>query len=81
MYSPTCSGHGASSANGADSASPDYPLTPLTDVTVAADLSTDEPPVSCGGSACTEGFTEVALTVTENGGLSATLTGRRRTTP
>lgn len=65
----------------ADSVSPAYPLTPATDVTVASELSADEPQVSCGGTTCGTGFTQVDLTVAESGGLSFTLTGRRRTTP
>lgn len=65
----------------AASTGPDYPLTPDTDVAVALGLSAAEPAVSCGGVACGPAFTQVELTVTEDGGLSFTLTGRRRTTP
>ena len=64
----------------ADSAGPAYPLTPITDVTVAAALS-GRPTVSCGGTACGAGFTQVGLSVATDGGLRVTLTGRRRTTP
>jgi prepilin-type N-terminal cleavage/methylation domain-containing protein len=65
----------------ADSTGPLYPLTPVSDVTVALGLSDSAPLVSCGGSACGAGFSQVELTVTESGGLSYTLTGRRRTSP
>jgi prepilin-type N-terminal cleavage/methylation domain-containing protein len=64
----------------ADSTGPAYPLTPVTDVTVAAALS-GPPTVSCGGAACGPGFTQVGLSITTDGGFSVTLTGRRRTTP
>lgn len=64
----------------ADTTGPVYPLTPVTDVTVAASLS-GPPTVSCGGPACGPGFTQVGLGITTAGGLSVTLTGRRRTTP
>ncbi len=64
----------------ADSASPAYPLSPLTDVTVASGL-TAAPRVTCGGSPCGTGFTQVELAAARSGGLGFTLTGRRRTTP
>ena len=64
----------------ADSTGPAFPLTPVTDVTVVAGLS-GQPAVTCGGAACGAGFTQVGLAITTRGGLSVTLTGRRRTTP
>lgn len=64
----------------ADSAGPAYPLSPLTDVTVASGL-TAEPRVTCGGSTCGTGFTQVELAAVRSGGPAFTLTGRRRTTP
>ena len=64
----------------ADSTAPAYPLTPVTDVTVASGLAA-EPTVTCAGAACGTAFTQVELAVTQDGGLGFTLTGRRRTTP
>lgn len=64
----------------AASASPAYPLGPLTDVTVASGLTAD-PRVTCAGSPCGTGFTQVELAAARSGGLGFTLTGRRRTTP
>ena len=58
------------------SPSPAFPLTP---VPVARWLSSTPPTVDCGSSPC-DAFTEVNLTVQErSGGLTYTLTGRRRT--
>jgi prepilin-type N-terminal cleavage/methylation domain-containing protein len=62
----------------AATATPAYPLTPVTDVPVVTGLATAA--ASCGSAGCAA-FSQVDLTVQETGGLSYTLTGRRRTTP
>lgn len=60
-------------------ATPTYPLVPVTDVAMVRQLSSTAPTVSCPGSPCGS-FAQVDLTVLErSGGLSYTLTGRRRT--
>jgi prepilin-type N-terminal cleavage/methylation domain-containing protein len=63
----------------AATASPVFPLVPVTDVAVLRRLPVGEPAASCGDSPCGTGFSEVDLVVTRSGGLSFTLTGRRRT--
>lgn len=65
----------------AATASPAYPLTPVTDVPVVRRLSpSTAPAVSCGGAPCGSAFVQVELTVPEQSGeLTYTLTGRRRT--
>lgn len=60
-------------------ATPAYPLTPVTDVPVVRRLSTTGPTVACDPSPCGTSA-QVSLTVLEeSGGLAYTLTGRRRT--
>jgi prepilin-type N-terminal cleavage/methylation domain-containing protein len=63
----------------AATATPSYPLTPASDITVVHRLSSTAPVVDCGGVACAA-FVRVNLTLQEqSGGPPYTLTGRRRT--
>lgn len=64
----------------APTATPAYPLIPAGDVTVVRTLSAAAPAVSCVDTGCAA-FGRVDLAVAEAGGLTYTLTGRRRTTP
>jgi prepilin-type N-terminal cleavage/methylation domain-containing protein len=62
------------------SATPTYPLVAVTDSPVVRQLSATAPTVSCGDPGC-GAFDQVDLTVQEqSGGLTYTLTGRRRVT-
>jgi hypothetical protein len=62
------------------SATPTYPLVAVTDSPVVRQLSATAPTVSCGDAGC-GAFDQVDLTVQEqSGGLTYTLTGRRRVT-
>jgi prepilin-type N-terminal cleavage/methylation domain-containing protein len=64
----------------APAAAPTYPLTPDSDVPVVRRVSTTvAPTLSCGSAGCAA-FAQVDLVVRESGGLSYTLSGRRRTT-
>jgi prepilin-type N-terminal cleavage/methylation domain-containing protein len=57
---------------------PAYPLTPVTDIPVVRQLSSSSPTVTCGGSPCSA-FARVDMAVQErSGGLTYTLSGRRR---
>jgi prepilin-type N-terminal cleavage/methylation domain-containing protein len=63
----------------AGTATPSYPLVPVTDVPMVRRLSATAPTVTCPGAPCGS-FVQVDLTVLElSGGLRYTLTGRRRT--
>lgn len=60
-------------------ATPAYPLAPVTDVPVVLLLSATAPTVTCPGSPCAS-FLQVDLTLAEaSGNLLYTLSGRRRT--
>jgi prepilin-type N-terminal cleavage/methylation domain-containing protein len=63
-------------------ASPSYPLTPASDVTVARTLAATGPGVTCTPAPCSAATTRVSLELTPaSGGPSVTVGGTRRTTP